>query len=134
MNHNTFFFENYNEKKSTHHLIISRSPLFPKSVIPAAVLIVSLGILSAYTFFNIGRICHVEGDVASLSEAWEKEFGARSTWLVTLCCFFTPLGAALSYSIVLGDMFSSLAAAAGLKVSLILILILIIFNFYISHY
>ena len=35
--------------------------------------------------------------------------------MVTLSCFITPLGAALAYSIVLGEFLSALAKAAGVK-------------------
>lgn len=78
-----------------------------------------LGSLSAYSFYMIGRLSHLDGDkeiTNSLSAAWEQEVGENSAWVVSLSCFLVPLGAALTYSIMLGDMLSSLACSAGLKV------------------
>ena len=79
-------------------------------------LIFVLGGLSAYSFFNIGRISNLQGSdkSKSIGEAWEDEIGADSSWIVSLSCLLTPLGAALTYSIILGDMLSSLAQSAGL--------------------
>ncbi len=51
----------------------------------------------------------------SISQAWEKEVGKDSAWIISLCCFFTPLGTALTFSIVLGDMLSMLAKTVGLR-------------------
>lgn len=64
----------------------------------------------------IGRLSHLSGakKSKSIGAAWEDEFGANSSWIVSLSCFLTPLGAALTYSIILGDMLSSLAQSAGL--------------------
>lgn len=87
-----------------------------KRLLPSSLLVGFLGLLSAYTFFNIGRICRLEGEASTLSEAWENEVGKSTAWLVGLCCVLTPFGAALSYSIILGDTFSSLAQCIGLKV------------------
>lgn len=53
----------------------------------------------------------------SISEAWGKTVGEDSTWLISLACFLTPLGAALSYSIILADIFTALAATVGLTLS-----------------
>ena len=84
------------------------------ALIPASVLLSVLGLLSAYSFYSIGRTCAQE-KASSLGEAWEKIIGKDSAWMVTLSCLVTPLGAALAYSIVLGDFFSSLARSAGVK-------------------
>mmetsp|Transcript_18520 Transcript_18520/g.22130 ORF Transcript_18520/g.22130 Transcript_18520/m.22130 type:complete len:515 (-) Transcript_18520:757-2301(-) len=90
----------------------------PSLIIPAALLMFILGSLSAYSFYMIGRLSHLDGDketTNSLSAAWEQEVGENSAWVVSLSCFLVPLGAALTYSIMLGDMLSSLACSAGLK-------------------
>lgn len=85
------------------------------ALIPASLLLVFLGLLSAYSFYSIGRTCSEE-KTNSLGEAWKKNIGKDSSaWMVTLSCFITPLGAALAYSIVLGDFLSALAKAAGVK-------------------
>ena len=83
---------------------------------PATAIIVGLGAISAYSFLLLGRVNDAgETESASLGDMWTKEVGASSSWLVTLSCLLTPLGAALAYSIMLGDMLSSLAQAAGVK-------------------
>jgi len=90
----------------------------PSLIIPAGLLMFVLGSLSAYSFYMIGRVSHMDGDketTNSLSTAWEQEVGKSSAWVVSLACFLTPLGAALTYSIMLGDLLSSLACSAGLK-------------------
>merc|ERR1740124_1419671 len=68
-------------------------------------------------FGGVGRVSHLDRineSTNSLSSAWEKEVGTKSAWVVSLACFLTPLGAALTYSIMLGDLLSSLACSAGL--------------------
>jgi len=77
-----------------------------------------LGSFSAYSFYMIPRLtrldesnCHKR--TMSISQAWEKEVGKDSAWIVSLCCFLTPLGTALTFSIVLGDMLSMLAQSVG---------------------
>lgn len=85
-----------------------------RALLPASMLLGFLGILSAYSFYSIGRTCSEER-VHSLEEAWERIMGKDSAWIVTLSCFIIPLSAALIYSIVLGDFLSSLARAAGVK-------------------
>ena len=85
-------------------------------MIPSVILVFVVGVLSAYTFFNIGRDCHIEGEASTMGEAWEKEFGPKFSWIVNLSCLLTALGAVLSYSILIGDTFSSLAKFVGMKV------------------
>ncbi len=53
-------------------------------------------------------------ETKSLGGAWDDEVGTNSSWVVSLSTFLTPLGAALTYSIILGDMLSALAQSAGL--------------------
>jgi len=86
----------------------------PVSVIPASISLFALGILSAYSFHLLGRICHENG-ATTLGEAWEKEIGKKSSWIIALSCFTVAFGSATTYSILLGDAFSSFAIAAGLK-------------------
>ena len=65
----------------------------------------------------IGRLSNMQGsdETKSIGGAWEEVVGANSSWIVSLSCFLTPLGAALTYSIILGDMLSALAQSAGLS-------------------
>jgi sodium-coupled neutral amino acid transporter 11 len=82
--------------------------------LPAAVaLIILLGALSAYTFGLYGRLIHLS-QAKSLGELWEKEKGKKSAWLISVASMTFCFGAALSYSILLGDTFSALAHTGGL--------------------
>jgi len=87
------------------------------ALVPAVSMMTILGLLSAYSFYSIGRLCG-ETKAESLTEVWEKVIGHKTAWLVTMACFITPLGAALTYSINLGAFFSSLAKTAGFSVCL----------------
>lgn len=88
------------------------------ALLPATAILCGLGVLSAYSFAMLGRL-NAAGEVAStsLGNLWENEIGESSSWLVTLSCLLTPLGAALAFSIMLGDMLSSLATTVGVRVS-----------------
>ena len=85
----------------------------PSSLVPASIVLFFLGVLSSYSFYTIGKIC-AETESRSLSEAWGKLIGQDSAWLISLSCFVTPAGAAVAYSIMLGDVFSNLAKTVGL--------------------
>jgi len=56
-----------------------------------------------------------EEDADSLTDLWNKNIGKGGPF-VTLTILIFTLGAALTYSIVLGDTFSSLAETIGLEV------------------
>jgi len=66
----------------------------------------------------LGRLNQAAADggksYGTMGDMWKDEVGEGSAWMVTLSCFLTPLGAALAFSIMLGDMLSSLAKTAGL--------------------
>ena len=74
-----------------------------------------LGFLSGYSFNTIGKLTS-NTNTTSLSSAW-KATVSPSAWPVSLACFLTPLGAALSYSIILGDATTSLAGSFGYALS-----------------
>lgn len=73
----------------------------------------SLGALSAYTFVLYGRVLSVHQS-QSLGELWRKEKG-KSAWMISLATMAFCFGGALSYSILIGDMFEALAHSAGLS-------------------
>lgn len=79
----------------------------PSALVPAAALCTLFGIVAAYSFSVIGRICK-ENNAKSFQEAWEKVVSPRTAWLIsgsiTALCFL----ASLAYTIILGDSFSSL--------------------------
>jgi amino acid permease len=83
-------------------------------VIPAIFFVALLGTLSAYTFGLYGRVVHAT-QAKSLGELWEKLQSKSSAWVVSLANLTFCFGAALSASIFLGDVFPSLAQAAGLS-------------------
>jgi len=76
--------------------------------------------ISAYSFHLLGRITAVVSDesntdsVRSIGQLWDYEIGSSSSWLISLAVLLTCLGTSLSYSIILGDTFKSLAETAGL--------------------
>ena len=93
-----------------------------QALLPASAMVVGLGGLSAYSFAMLGRLNAAGKTVStSLGNLWENEIGESSSWLVTLSCLLTPLGAALAFSIMLGDMLSSLATTVGIKVSSVIL-------------
>lgn len=49
----------------------------------------------------------------SYYEAWGKAVSERSSVLVSAAITFTTCAAALSYAIIIGDSFASIAALAG---------------------
>ena len=93
-------------------------------MIPACIIFLALGTVSAYTFHLIGRLVQVadsespdlDTKVTNLGQLWDKEIGESSSYLITLAIFLVCYGTCLAYSIVLGDTFSSLAESAGFTV------------------
>lgn len=53
--------------------------------------------------------------ITSIGDLWDYEVGTSTSWAVTLAVMLTCFGMCLSYSIILGDTFKSLAATAGLS-------------------
>jgi len=104
-----------------------------QSVVPAISLIFILGGISAYTFNLLGRLTAVVNNenyidkddeskntssspkVATIGDLWDYEVGPSTSYLVTLAVMLTCFGTSLSYSIILGDTFQSLATTAGLS-------------------
>ena len=84
----------------------------PTAVLPSVALLGSLGLVSGYSFYLIGKLCSIT-KCDSLSSLWAATVSPKSESLVTLCTFLTPLGAALSYSIILADTTSLLAKTVG---------------------
>lgn len=82
------------------------------SLIPALCLMTVLGGVSAYTFAMYGRLVHASQS-KSLGELWEKKKDKKSAWFVSVASLAFCFGACLSYSILLGDVSSSLARTLG---------------------
>jgi len=90
-------------------------------IVPASILVTSLGAIGAYTFLLLGKVfLSTASDenskpLASLSEAWTHYVGPSSAWMVTIACIIIPFGTTLSYAMILGDSVSGLIQAAGLR-------------------
>ena len=88
----------------------------PSAVLPAVVLIATIGCLSGYGFALIGRCCAYTNS-KSYREAWDKTVSKSTGWLPAVACTFKTLSAILAYSMILGDTFVSLLATAGFNVA-----------------
>lgn len=84
----------------------------PSSLVPAIGLMTVMGGISGYTFALYGRLVHAS-QAKSLGELWEKKKNNRSAWLVSVASLTFCFGACLSYSILLGDLSSSIAQTIG---------------------
>ncbi|KAL7529414.1 hypothetical protein ACHAXR_002956 [Thalassiosira sp. AJA248-18] len=98
----------------------------PKAAVLASSILFFLGTISAYTFNLLGRLTAVSRNeldsqdsklplVTSIGQLWDREVGTSTSWLVSLAVMLTCSGTCLSYSIILGDTFKSLAESAGLS-------------------
>jgi amino acid permease len=83
-------------------------------VAPAILLICFIGIMNAYFFSLIGRICDKTG-ATSYRQAWELTVGEETGQLVAAVVAAKTLLSCLAFSIIVADSFQSLAVAAGLE-------------------
>jgi len=88
----------------------------PSALLPAFILITVMGIISAYTFALIGRIC-AQTNTESYSEAWDATVGAKWSPLIAFSCFIDCFAGNLSYSMILADTFKSLLLSVGVAVT-----------------
>lgn len=77
------------------------------ALVPAMALLVLTALLSAYTFFLIGRVCS-ETEASTFGSSWERSVG-RGAWVPQLTCILECFGGSVIYAMVLGDVLSSLA-------------------------
>mmetsp|Transcript_66463 Transcript_66463/g.121124 ORF Transcript_66463/g.121124 Transcript_66463/m.121124 type:complete len:630 (+) Transcript_66463:54-1943(+) len=82
-------------------------------VLPATALLFGLGAASAYSFALVARVGNEVG-ATSYADVWNKTFGESTSIIPALTVCFMTLAAGLSYSIILGDSFASIASLAGL--------------------
>lgn len=68
----------------------------PSAVLPATILITLMGLISAYTFGLIGRVCQAT-NTQSYSDAWDATVGTSSAWLVAFSCVFDCFAGCLRY-------------------------------------
>ena len=88
----------------------------PSAAIPAAFLIATIGIIAAYNFALLGRLCAITG-ASSYRTIWEKTIGDSTAWIPGTTVIIKTFFAILAYSMVLGDTFSALFQTLGMKVS-----------------
>ena len=88
----------------------------PSAIIPAAILIASIGAIAAYNFSLIGRLCAITG-ATSYQSAWEKTTGESTAWIPGSSSVMMTFSAVLAYSMVLSDTFSALFKTIGMSVS-----------------
>lgn len=81
---------------------------------PSLALLTLAGTVSGYCFLMVARVCAATGS-NSWGEAWSKSVGERSSWvppaLIGLLCF----SVSVQYTMVIGDSFSSIFSAVGMK-------------------
>jgi len=85
----------------------------PSAMIPAAVLIALMGVISAYTFGLIARVCQ-STNTMSYADAWDATVGKSTSFIIAFSCFIDCWFGNLSYSMILADTISSLLASIGI--------------------
>ena len=89
----------------------------PLALIPSLAILLAVGVASGYTFSTIARVGAATG-ASSYRETWMNVFGKKSTILTDITVIFMTLCAGLSYSIIIGESFSSIARLAGAPAAL----------------
>ena len=74
----------------------------PSALIPATLLTLFTGAISAYTFMLIARVCKMTG-ATSYADAWDKTRGTKTAWIVALSSALDCFMGNLSYSMILAD-------------------------------
>lgn len=83
----------------------------PSAVTPALGLIAVIGLLSAYGFAVIGRVCAYTG-ATSYRDAWSCSVGESTSWIPAWSTTLKTSLACLAFSMVLADTFCSLLGTA----------------------
>ena len=89
----------------------------PLALLPSIAILFSVGAASGYTYSTIARVGAASG-ASSYREVWMKVYGEKSTFLTDLTVIFMTLCAGLSYSIIIGESFASIASLAGAPAAL----------------
>jgi len=85
----------------------------PSAMIPATILIALMGVISAYTFALIGRVCQLTNTM-SYAHAWDATVGKSTSFIIAFSCFIDCWFGNLSYSMILADTISNLLASVGI--------------------
>ena len=75
-------------------------------------MLLALGAISGYTFSSIARVGSAVG-ASTYRDTWAKLFPASTSIVPAATIMFMTVCAGLSYSIIIGDMFASIATLAG---------------------
>lgn len=75
------------------------------ALIPACILVIIMGIISAYSFNAIGSACRIH-NVQSFSDAWAKSVSPSTQKLISGIVTFKTFLACLPYLIVIGECYS----------------------------
>jgi len=82
------------------------------ALLPAIVILFFTGAVSAYTFSTIARVGAGVG-ANTYRDTWSKVFGEKTAFIPEATVVFMTACAGLSYSIIIGDTFASIAKLAG---------------------
>lgn len=85
----------------------------PSAVVPATILIAVMGVISAYTFALIGRVCRATNTM-SYADAWDATVGKSTSSIIAFSCFIDCWTGNLSYSMILADTISNILASVGI--------------------
>ena len=80
------------------------------ALIPAIGLISVIGMLSAYGFSLIGRVCAYT-QAHSYREAWERTVSPKTGWMPAAACLMVTTCSVLAYSMILSDTLPSIASS-----------------------
>ena len=72
------------------------------ALVPTFLLTAFIGLLSAYGFSLIGRVCAYT-QATSYRGAWEKAVSPKTGWIPAAACFLVTSGSVLAYSMILSD-------------------------------
>jgi hypothetical protein len=86
----------------------------PRALLPATIMCTVFGLVAAYSFSSIGRVCR-DTKSKSFQEVWEKSVNPQSAWLISGSIAAKGFLSSLAYSIIIGDSFTSLAQVTKLS-------------------
>ena len=87
------------------------------AVLPATLLLLFLGAVSAYSFSLLARVGEDNG-TATIRETWSKLFGEKWAIIPDATIIFECMCAATSFAIIIGETFSSVATLCGARAAL----------------
>lgn len=85
----------------------------PALLLPAALVVVLMGLFSSYTFFAIGKQCGIY-NAFTYNQVWARCISKRSAFVVMAAAVVNSVFTCLSFEIMIGDWFSALAKGGDL--------------------